>query len=377
MPSPDLGLTAMSETLLGSDGVFTVALDPGHGGNDSGACGYGLEERNVNWSIAMYCKERLEASGSVKVVLTHDEKDETPTPTIYGRALRANEANADLFVSMHNNAGGARGYMVFSQSKQSTYLRAQTADRSYAVGERIAANLEALGIPSTYSTKVSDRLITDEPEYNYPDGSFADYYGVLRYTRQYGMASVLIEHLYIDDATDAALLADDNFLRKLGYADADAILDYYNEEVNGGGEVQSPYQEIYRMYNTSSGEHFYTGSSKERDILIGYGWSYEGVGWYGLRSGGHEVYRLFNELGGDHHYTKSAGERDLLIGLGWNYEGVAFLAADESTGVPLYRQYNPSAETGAHNFTKSKGENDLLVSLGWNAEGIAWYGAKV
>ena len=45
--------------------------------------------------------------------------------------------------------------------------------------------------------------------------------------------------------------------------------------------------------------------------------------------------------------------------------------------MPLYRQYNPYAETGTHNYTADENENDALVELGWEAEGIAWYGIDV
>ena len=38
-------------------------------------------------------------------------------------------------------------------------------------------------------------------------------------------------------------------------------------------------QEMYRMYNPNSGEHFYTANSYERDNLKSLGWHYEGVGW--------------------------------------------------------------------------------------------------
>ncbi len=36
---------------------------------------------------------------------------------------------------------------------------------------------------------------------------------------------------------------------------------------------------MFRMYNPNTGEHFYTGSTVERDNLIGHGWEYQGIGW--------------------------------------------------------------------------------------------------
>ena len=130
---------------------------------------------------------------------------------------------------------------------------------------------------------------------------------------------------------------------------------------------------VYRLYNPNSGEHFYTASVGERNVLIGLGWKDEGIGWHAPESSDTPVYRLYNANGGEHHYTTNAAERDMLTGLGWNDEGIGWYSDDEKN-VPLYRQYNPNAFSGNHNYTASKAENDWLVSLGWREEGIGWYG---
>ena len=128
--------------------------------------------------------------------------------------------------------------------------------------------------------------------------------------------------------------------------------------------------EMYRLYNPNSGEHFYTANSGERDHLKQVGWRYEGVGWNAPTTGS-EVYRLYNANAGDHHYTASKNERDMLVRQGWKYEGVGWYSGGSK---PLYRQYNPNAVSGSHNYTTSKNENDQLVRVGWRAEGIGWYG---
>ncbi len=131
--------------------------------------------------------------------------------------------------------------------------------------------------------------------------------------------------------------------------------------------------DMYRLYNPNSGEHFYTSSEGERDVLINAGWRYEGLGWRAPSFSNTPVYRLYNENGGEHHYTTSVAERDMLVSLGWNDEGIGWYSDDAQT-VPLYRQYNPNAFANNHNYTTSLGENDWLVSIGWRAEGIGWYG---
>ena len=85
---------------------------------------------------------------------------------------------------------------------------------------------------------------------------------------------------------------------------------------------------------------------------------------------------MYNPNAGDHHYTNSAEERDWLVTKGWRYEGVGWQSAD-SSGVPVYRLYNPNCTgAGAHHYTTSGEERDWLVTLGWKYEGICWNGVR-
>lgn len=79
-----------------------------------------------------------------------------------------------------------------------------------------------------------------------------------------------------------------------------------------------------RLYNPNSGEHFYTLSTAERDMLTSVGWVFEGVGWTAPATSDRPVYRLYNPNAGDHHYTLDASERDMLVGLGWVDEGIGW-----------------------------------------------------
>ena len=132
-------------------------------------------------------------------------------------------------------------------------------------------------------------------------------------------------------------------------------------------------QPMHRLYNPNSGEHFYTASNPERDMLVRLGWRSEGEGWVAPVKSTTPVYRLYNPNAGDHHYTMSKGERDYLVSVGWNYEGIGWYSSD-TKAVTLYRQYNPNAKAGAHNYTTSGAERDHLVRVGWRDEGTAWYG---
>ena len=133
-------------------------------------------------------------------------------------------------------------------------------------------------------------------------------------------------------------------------------------------------QEMYRLYNPNSGEHFYTASTVERDAVIAAGWNDEGIGWTAPTEG-IQVYRLYNSFAGEHHYTTSAEERDMLVGVGWTWEEGGWFS-DPAEAVPLYRAYNPNAFANNHHYTTDRGEFVTLLSLGWRDEGIGWHGVK-
>ncbi|MDE5757024.1 MAG: peptidoglycan DD-metalloendopeptidase family protein [Allobaculum sp.] len=133
---------------------------------------------------------------------------------------------------------------------------------------------------------------------------------------------------------------------------------------------------MYRLYNSNSGEHFFTSSKEEKDALAKLGWLYEGIGWYAPEKSDKPVYRLYHPVVGDHHYTMDKNEVDYnTTYVGWKNEGIGWYSAD-SSGQPVYRQFAPLLRTGSHNYTTNPNERDTLVSLGWVDEGIAWYGLK-
>ena len=133
---------------------------------------------------------------------------------------------------------------------------------------------------------------------------------------------------------------------------------------------------MLRLYNPNSGEHFYTRYEKEKENLVAEGWTFEGGGFYALKTSDKPVYRLYNPIAGDHHYTGSIKERDYLVSAGWNYEGIALYASDAQNGVKVYRMYNPNSETASHHFTTSEKEKENLEKLGWKFEGVAFYACR-
>jgi N-acetylmuramoyl-L-alanine amidase len=87
------------------DRFDTVVVDPGHGGDDQGARGpHGLLEKNVVLDVAARVTGKLRKAG-LRVVLT---RDSDRFVGLEQRTSIANDARADLFVSIHANASEAR-----------------------------------------------------------------------------------------------------------------------------------------------------------------------------------------------------------------------------------------------------------------------------
>ena len=132
--------------------------------------------------------------------------------------------------------------------------------------------------------------------------------------------------------------------------------------------------EMHRLYNPNSGEHFFTASGEEKDVLVSAGWKYEGIGFKAPAESDMPILRLYNPNEGKHHYTASEEEWYSLIEKGWKDEGLGWYGADEGKGIPMYRLYNPNA--GDHMYTLSAEERDFLIKAGWNDEGIGFWTAK-
>jgi len=79
---------------------LTVTIDPGHGGDETGAVApSGVNEKDLNLMVALELARALEGLGS-RVVLT---RDSDVTVGLYDRPASANAAGADIFLSIHHN----------------------------------------------------------------------------------------------------------------------------------------------------------------------------------------------------------------------------------------------------------------------------------
>ncbi|MCY8180907.1 MULTISPECIES: N-acetylmuramoyl-L-alanine amidase [Bacillus] len=206
-----------------------VWLDAGHGGADPGASGYGLQEKDLVLKIVKYAKSYLEANyKNVQVKLTRS------TDVFYRLSKRASMANqwgADLFVSVHANAGNGKGTGFETFRYNGT--GGNTLKFQECLHKEILSTMKAFG-------QISDRGLKQAN------------YAVLRETR---MPAVLTENLFIDRKEDADKLKDSGFLKAVGEAHARGIAKYLG--LSGGTSKQpaasKPKKEAPKKKSSTSG----------------------------------------------------------------------------------------------------------------------------
>ena len=214
-----MGLCLLVTTCSYAANDIIVALDPGHGGSEPGAQGGTLVEKDLTWKIAVRVKEILDATPGIKGILT---KEDWETLDRYPRAQRAKENNADLLVSFHINSNDSSSRL----SGAEVYVTHNTKQRRYfeysnKLGEDILQNLRNVGV-SSFAFKPKVRVGT--PNDIYPDGTVADYYGIISWPMHMDIPAVLVEHAFINNAYDREHYLNDAMLNKMAEADAKAII---------------------------------------------------------------------------------------------------------------------------------------------------------
>lgn len=144
-----------------------------------------------------------------------------------------------------------------------------------------------------------------------------------------------------------------------------------------------PRAPVYRFYNATTGAHFYTQSTGERDFVIASvpSFKYENIAFYAyavpIASQATPVYRFYNARTQAHFYTHSEGERNYVQTSlkDFAYEGPTWNAQSAVGGqaLPVYRFYN--AKRGTHFYTISEGEKNYVVSSlpDFKLDGVAYY----
>ena len=171
-------VASVADNLKGANSNVKVVLDPGHDGTHAGASGFGVQEADLTLKIATYCKEELSTYNGITVYMTR-ESASCPAgggdniACLDARANLAKNVGANVLVSFHLNTanGTARGVEVYYPNGN---YNAQVGSNGQALAKKICDKLAALGL------NYRGTLIRNASYDKYPDGSAADYYGLIK-----------------------------------------------------------------------------------------------------------------------------------------------------------------------------------------------------
>ena len=205
-----------------------IALDAGHGGSDPGAVYNNRQEKDDNLKLAQAVGKILESRGIDVVYTRNNDIYETP----YKKAMDANEAGADYFVSFHRNSSNTPGSGTGSQ-----VLIYSKGGAKEALAENIQNNLVGLGF--------NDLGVVERPN--------------LVVLKRTNMPAVLVETGFINNESDNRKFDEDfdaianaianGIFRTLGYNESQSVsaeitqnADMYDDDSE---QYDDPYAGLY------------------------------------------------------------------------------------------------------------------------------------
>ena len=191
----------------------SIFLDPGHGGSDPGAVSGGVREKDLTLSVYNKVSSKLASLGYT--VLTSRNVDKYVD--LVDRAEQANNANADMLLSIHFNGGGqgvARGI--------ETYYYQSQEDRVPKINKENHNNSERLERSRKLANKVQQNLLyqTGANDRGVKRASFT----VLRET---SIPSILVELGFIDNPEERNKIKTNEYQERLANGIVDGIVAYY------------------------------------------------------------------------------------------------------------------------------------------------------
>lgn len=225
--------------------LVTVALDPGHGGEDPGAVGAaGSYEKNVTLEIARRLKAKIDAQPNMRAMLTRDDDYFVP---LHHRVQKARRVQADLFVSIHADAfvrPDARGSSVFvlsergASSAAARYLAQKENEADLVGGINIAGardgHLARTLLDLSQTASINDSLKVGKAVLSELGGINTLHNGGVE---QAGFAvlkapdipSILVETAFISNPEEERRLNDDAYQDKMAHAIMRGIRKYFAE----------------------------------------------------------------------------------------------------------------------------------------------------
>jgi N-acetylmuramoyl-L-alanine amidase len=230
-PLPDLGSLLPGAT-ANFTSIRTIAIDPGHGGDDEGArSGAGVKEKDLALAVARKLKAAVETRMGVRVLLT---REDDRAVSIDDRTAVANNGKADLFISLHANASlrpavtGATISTAFFDDQSQSSARELAPERVPAAGggsrQIEFVPWQVAQIPHLRQSTTLAMILEQQFHGRIPLASRAVESAPLRVLESANMPAVLIEMGYLTNVDQARLLAGADFQNTLVQALFDAVV---------------------------------------------------------------------------------------------------------------------------------------------------------
>jgi N-acetylmuramoyl-L-alanine amidase len=212
--------------------IRTIAIDPGHGGEDEGVKGInGTKEKDITLAIARRAKAAIEARLGVRVLLTRDDDRNV---ALDERTAIANNNKADLYVSLHVNASPRRS-TIGATIVAATFGKDDLLSTAPNEGERVPtfggglrdielvpwdlAQTRHLDRSVSFAEILEQQLTNHVPLVQQPVQR-----APLRVLESANMPAVLIEVGYLTNADQEKLIAGDGFQNTFVQALYDAVV---------------------------------------------------------------------------------------------------------------------------------------------------------
>ncbi|PZQ14917.1 MAG: N-acetylmuramoyl-L-alanine amidase [Ancylobacter novellus] len=250
----DEATAAIPTKSAGAPELPVVVLDPGHGGVDPGAAGpEGASEKDIVLAFAKRLKEKLEASGERRVILTRDDDSFVSLP---GRVKIAQEATAALMLSIHadtlSDPLGVRGATIYTLSERASDREAERLAEKENRSDLIAGldlsdePAEVAGIlfdltrreTTSFTQQFAKGLVRELKKAAQLNKNPLRSAG-FRVLKAPDVPSVLLELGYLSSKEDAKLLMSDAWREKATDAVAEAIERYFETRIAQGTAARS------------------------------------------------------------------------------------------------------------------------------------------
>lgn len=241
---------AVPDASVAKDGLFTIAVDAGHGGIDAGASGLTTKtpEKDITLAFAKVLVDKLNAQAGIRAFLTRTNDSFL---SLSERIVIARQGKADLFVSLHADTLGQkniRGSTVYTLSDTASDKMAAALAARENLSDQLAGYSIEVQQPDiadilldltrretqAFSISLANRIVK----------SFEGQIGLINNPHRFAgfqvlrapdIPSILLELGFLSNEADEKLLLNADWRDKLVALLVDAITRYRGEAVAGGG----------------------------------------------------------------------------------------------------------------------------------------------